>query len=195
MAFGSLLLLPPVASSTATAALAEVDTRAGAFGLDAAVWRPFWSSLIHVIRNCVDHGLYSPEALPAGHVNRVVLSAERRSGAWVVEVADNGRGIDWEGLRRSLARRGLPCETEAELWEGIFVDGVSSRTTVSATSGRGVGMAAVRHEVERRGGRVSLVPGVGTTWRFTFPSADAVALAEAEQAIGPGPAANHQAHA
>jgi two-component system chemotaxis sensor kinase CheA len=156
---------------------AEVESQADELGLDPAAWRPFWGTLIHVIRNCVDHGLYSPETLPEGHVNRVFLSAALTGEALVVEVGDNGRGIDWQGVRRSLALRGLPYETEADLWEGIFVGGVSSRTTVTATSGRGVGMAAVRHEVERRGGRVSLVAGVGTTWRFTFPSAADVAPA------------------
>jgi len=156
---------------------AEYDD--GGVLLDAESWRPFWSSLAHVIRNAVDHGLPESWDAPEGYVPTVRFTTSCSSSGFEVTVSDNGKGINWEALAASLARRGLPHETRADLEAGIFADGVSSRTEVGATSGRGVGMAAVAAIVEEHDGTISIetAQGQGTTFRFRFPLQDGVRAA------------------
>ena len=137
-------------------------------------WARFWSSFVHVIRNAVDHGIDSAEvrlanAKPPGGV--LAFDGRVEDGAFVLRVSDDGNGVDWERLRRVAAARGLPCATQGQLEEALFSDGVSTRTDVTDISGRGVGLAAVKAETLRLGGRISLESrrGVGTTLRFVFP--------------------------
>jgi len=135
---------------------------------------PFWDALIHVVRNAIDHGIEAPEQRTASGkpaAGSVHLSAERLHDELVVTVADDGNGIDWNAMRESAKKRGLPHETEADLVAAVFTDGVSTRDTVTQTSGRGVGMAAVKSTCEALGGDVALHsrPGLGTTFTFRLP--------------------------
>jgi two-component system chemotaxis sensor kinase CheA len=134
-------------------------------------WRGVWSSLVHVIRNAVDHGVDAPEEREAAHKSpRMTLSLRtyEESDTVVVEVRDDGRGIDREALRRRAEAKGIMGDDNALL----FTDGLSSRDEVSQVSGRGVGMSAVRAACEELGGRVEVhsAPGAGTLVRVAIPA-------------------------
>jgi HPt (histidine-containing phosphotransfer) domain-containing protein/two-component sensor histidine kinase len=142
--------------------------------LDPEAWAPFWSSMAHVVRNAVDHGL-EPQAerttLGKG-TGRIGLRASTEGDDTIIVVSDDGRGIAWEALRATLVARGLPATTPEDLVRGIFVDGVTTRDRASETSGRGVGMAAVESTLQRMGGRLAVdsAPGRGTSWTFAVPN-------------------------
>lgn len=142
--------------------------------LNPASWSGFWSSFIHVVRNSVDHGLEVPEEReevgkgPGSLTLRTAVEGER----FVVSIRDDGRGIDWEKIRAKAAGAGLPAQTQADLVDALFADGVSSRDEVSETSGRGVGMGAVKASVVAMGGQIEVdsTPGQGTVFRFSVPA-------------------------
>lgn len=137
-------------------------------------WGPFWAALTHVVRNAVDHGIETEEErgrAGKSEASQLSLSATRVDSEIVVEIADNGRGIDWTRIADRAHARGLSTETQADLVDALFADGVSSRTEVTSTSGRGIGLGAARGACERLGGFVTLKTdvGVGTVFRFHLP--------------------------
>jgi signal transduction histidine kinase/HAMP domain-containing protein len=134
-------------------------------------WRHLWSALVHLVRNAVEHGGETPaERAATGKLARaqLTLTAAESAEAIVITIGDDGKGIDWERLRERAARLGLPNGTRADLIHLMFRDGVSTRDSVSETSGRGVGLAVVRQEVERLGGRISVESSPGHGTRFTI---------------------------
>lgn len=136
--------------------------------------RRFWSSLIHAIRNAVDHGIEPPEQrLEKGKpaIAKLELTTRQFNGHFEIEISDDGAGIDWERVRKIARERGLPHATESELIEALFCDGVSTREVATDISGRGVGLSAVRSECENVGGTVSVEsrPEIGTRFVFRFP--------------------------
>lgn len=140
---------------------------------DAKRWAPFWSDLVHVVRNAVDHGLETAEEREAlGKTGATIrLKAALESADLVVSIADNGRGVAFDSIREKAIRLGLPHTTHDDIVAAMFADGVSTAKSVSDLSGRGVGMAVVRSRVESMGGKILLdsVLGAGTTWTFRFP--------------------------
>ena len=141
-----------------------------------AALRAFWPAVIHLLRNAVDHGIedgivrVSKNKPPVGSIT---ITAVRRDDSFVLEVADDGSGIDWETLRQRATAQGLPHHSEADLVEALFADGVTTRTEATDVSGRGVGMAAVRAAVREQHGRIDVksVAGSGTRFTVTFPIA------------------------
>ncbi len=136
--------------------------------------------LVHMLRNAVDHGLEAPaDRLAQGKpaVGTIRLAAVQRGGAVEIELDDDGRGLDPARLRDSAVQKGLlSAEQAADLddraaLELIFLPGFSTRTTVSETSGRGVGMDVVRQNVERLHGHVGIAsrPGRGTRFTISVP--------------------------
>ena len=99
--------------------------------------------------------------------------AVRRGADLVIEVKDDGQGIDWDRLAQKARAAGLPADTRADLERALFTDGISSRDEVSDTSGRGIGMGAVQAACQSLGGTIELesVMGGGTTFRFCLPNA------------------------
>ena len=140
---------------------------------------PFWSGLVHVVRNAVDHGIEEPEARvaagkpPQGEVRLVV---RREGDRFEVCIRDDGRGVDWQAVARRAASFGVPFETRVALERALFAEGLSTRDEVSETSGRGVGLGAVLATVEALQGAVAVEsdPGRGTTFRFVFPTKSAL---------------------
>ncbi len=138
--------------------------------LDPAKWSSFWSSFVHVVRNAVDHGLEELDERGAKTAT-IALSTAVDGGEFVVEIADNGRGIDWQAVAEKAKSCDLPTHTQEDLIEALFRDGISTRREASLFSGRGVGMGTVRSECLDRGGRIDVDanPGGGTRVRFSFP--------------------------
>lgn len=154
----------------------------GAMRLDRVLWAPLWAAFVHAVRNAVDHGIESPEErVAAGKTSPPTLRLSSRATAdnVVIELADDGRGVDWDVVSTLAAARGLPCDTEEDLHDALFFEGLSTRDEVSETSGRGVGLAALRGVCEGFGGvvRVRSVRGRGTTLTVTVPLTRCIARA------------------
>jgi len=153
----------------------HVEVADGGVRLDARRWAGFWGSFIHAVRNAVDHGIETPEVrVAAGKPaeGRVALRAYEESDRIVVEIADDGRGIDWDALADRARALGLPAQTHEDLRAALFAEGVSTAASVTEVSGRGIGMGALLEGTRALGGDVAVhsVPGEGTTLRFTFPA-------------------------
>ena len=136
--------------------------------------RRFWSAMIHVIANAIDHGIESPEQrLQLGKPSpaKLELVTRRVDGKLEIEVSDDGSGIDWELVRKVARERGLPSQNDVDLIAAIFEGGVSTREFATEVSGRGVGLSAVRRECEDAGGHVHVESqtGKGTRFLFQFP--------------------------
>ncbi|WP_404375814.1 chemotaxis protein CheW [Vreelandella aquamarina] len=142
--------------------------------------------LIHLVRNSLDHALESPaERLAAGKPEKgmIKLRAQALDDQVLIEVMDDGRGIDVDKLKQKAYQRGLLDEqkletiTHQEALQLIFAAGLSTAEKVSDISGRGVGMDAVRTAVAASGGQISVAsePGEGTTIRILLPLSMAVA--------------------
>lgn len=154
----------------------RVEISHGGLRLPPGPWAPFWSILSHVLNNAVDHGVEGDDerrSLGKSVPANVSLSARMHDGEVVIDVKDDGRGIDWERVRELAAQRGLPSQSQRELEQALFSDGFSLKYKVSETSGRGVGLAAVKNVVTAMGGKIELTSKQkeGTTWRFRFPLA------------------------
>jgi two-component system chemotaxis sensor kinase CheA len=137
------------------------------------VWSPFWAAMSHVVRNAVDHGLEPPEERAAKHKGEghLVFRASTKGQETIVRVSDDGRGIDWEALRAKALAAKMPAATREDLVNVMLTDGISTRKERTTTSGRGVGMAAVKKVVQRMGGTLAVesTADKGTTWTFTIP--------------------------
>lgn len=152
----------------------RVTTRDEDLRIEAANWAEFWSSFIHVVRNAIDHGLESPaERIAAGKPAQgtIELVTEVFGDQFQIVIRDDGRGIDWRRVSELAAAKGLPAATQSDLCDALFCDGLSTAATVTATSGRGIGMMAVKSSCERLGGKITVDSQslVGTTIRFRFP--------------------------
>jgi HPt (histidine-containing phosphotransfer) domain-containing protein len=151
----------------------RVITDGGGLRLPARRWAAFWGAFVHLLRNAVDHGLEQGEARQkAGKsVAGTLTLTARTEGQLLIEVRDDGGGISWDALKLRAERVGLATNDDAALVEALFADGVSTATNVSAVSGRGVGLGAVREAALGLGGSVEVesVAGVGTAFRFRFP--------------------------
>ena len=155
----------------------EIDTvvDAGRIRLSREALAPLWSSFSHVVRNAVDHGLETGAArVAAGKPERgtLALRVMRSADEIVIEVADDGRGIDWAEVAARARLAGLRHETPAELTSALFHEGLTTRDEATDTSGRGVGLGAVRGACEALGGRIAVtsVEGHGTTVRLCLPA-------------------------
>jgi two-component system chemotaxis sensor kinase CheA len=149
--------------------------------VDRAVLDHLDDSLLHLVRNAIDHGLETEaERSAAGKdpVGTLRLHASRVAGRLQLRLEEDGRGIDVEKVRRRAIERGLLLEMVAEdlpagrILEFIFEPGISTRDSVSDISGRGVGLDAVKRQVEALGGTIAVESeaGKGTTFLLDLPS-------------------------
>ena len=152
----------------------QVTTECNRLRIPADHLQRFWMSMVHTVRNAIDHGIEPPEErvrLGKSETASLQLTTRQVGSCYEIEVVDDGRGIDWERLRQVGVKRGLRCETEADLVEALFSDGVTTRSKATEVSGRGIGLSAVRNECERAGGCVQVYSraGAGTRFVFQFP--------------------------
>ncbi len=153
----------------------EVITQSNGVRLDRRRWAAFWSSLVHLLRNALDHGIEAPEERERagkGRAGRLALVAKEAGDRIVIEVSDDGRGIDWERVRAVATSRGLPTATDHDLIAALFGGGLSTKSEATIYSGRGAGLSACDWACHELGGTltVSSVSGRGTTFRFSIPS-------------------------
>ncbi len=179
--------LPRVARKVAEGLGKRVDVQliGAELELDRSILDRLNEPLLHIVRNAVDHGLETVEArIQAGksEIGQLVIEARREKNSIVIEVSDDGAGIDLDSVRDRAIEHGilhprlaedLPPEEIAAL---IFRPGLSTAENVSAVSGRGVGMDAVKATIEALGGKVDLITtrGRGTTTQLEVPITAAV---------------------
>ncbi|NLH80420.1 MAG: hybrid sensor histidine kinase/response regulator [Phyllobacteriaceae bacterium] len=148
--------------------------------LDRQVLELIKDPLTHMVRNSADHGLETPEARrAAGKPEKGVirLSAYHEGGHIIIEISDDGRGLDMEKIRQKIVDNGLASEfelekmSEAQIYKYVFAPGFSTATKVTNVSGRGVGMDVVKTNIDAIGGTVDLksVAGKGTTFVIKIP--------------------------
>ena len=151
----------------------DVQVVADGLRLDPDRWTPLWSTLIHLVRNAVDHGIEPSEhrlavGKPGGGSLR--LSARGLESGFLLVIEDDGRGVDWDSVRRLCEERGLPSRSRADLVNALISAGFSTRAEVTDTSGRGIGLAAVASLIRDLGAELAVdsEPGTGTRWTLTF---------------------------
>jgi len=146
--------------------------------LDKNVIDRLTDPLIHLIRNAIDHGIESREERIAARKpprGRLAIRAEHASGNVVIEIEDDGKGLNLDHIYEKALRRGLVPEgarpSDRELRELIFAAGLTTAQSVSDVSGRGVGMDVVRSAISDLRGRIDVesTPGRGSTFRVTLP--------------------------
>lgn len=146
--------------------------------VDKTVIERLADPLTHMIRNAVDHGLESPEKrIKSGKAREghVTLTAQHRSGRIVIEVADDGAGIDRERVKEKAIEKGLiPADaqlSDTDIDNLLFLPGFSTASEISKLSGRGVGMDVVRSSIQSLGGRITITSkeGKGTTFSISLP--------------------------
>lgn len=146
--------------------------------LDKNVLENINDPLVHLIRNSVDHGIESTEKRLANGksaAGNIELKAYHRSGKLVIEVIDDGGGLDAEFLRKKAIEKGIITEaevlSESECHKLIFRAGFSTKEKITEVSGRGVGMDVVKTNIERLGGEIQVESTLnkGTVFRIVLP--------------------------
>ncbi len=165
-------------ASNATRKDVRLVTEGESTEVDKIVIERLSDPLTHMIRNAVDHGLESREKREAAGKPRegvVRLSAMHRSGRVIIEVSDDGAGINRPRVRQIAIEKGLISAdeqlTDGEIDNLLFMPGFSTASEVSNLSGRGVGMDVVKKSIQALGGRVSIVsvPGQGSSFIISLP--------------------------
>ncbi len=156
----------------------ELTTNGAETELDKTVIERMGDPLVHIIRNCIDHGIELPAARTAAGKPRrgtIHLSAIHSGAHVMIRVKDDGAGLDSEAIRAKAIEKGLiqtdaPL-TEKELWELILAPGFSTAKQVSGVSGRGVGMDVVKKAVDALRGSLDIasIKGRGTTITLKLP--------------------------
>src|SRR5437773_2471737 len=163
------------AAARAAGKSVRFETRGEAVELDTAIIEQIVDPLLHLVQNTITHGIEAPDerrACGKEAAGTVTLSAAHEGGAVLVEVADDGRGIDPDLVRRRAVAQGfVPADAELDddqTLDLIFLPGFSTASAVTTAAGRGVGMDVVRTNVRRLNGDVEVRSVVGEGTRFTL---------------------------
>ncbi len=152
-------------------------TKGQATELDKSLIERIIDPLTHLVRNSLDHGIEMPEVRQAQGKDpegTLTLSAQHNGGQIVIDVIDDGAGLNRERILKKAISQGFPVSDatpDEELWQLIFAPGFSTAEKVTDISGRGVGMDVVRRNIQGMGGHVQLSSraGQGTTTRIVLP--------------------------
>ncbi|MES2901766.1 MAG: chemotaxis protein CheA [Pseudomonadota bacterium] len=152
-------------------------THGAATELDKGLIERIVDPLTHLVRNSIDHGIEMPEARQAAgktDTGRLFLSAGHQGGNIVIEVSDDGAGLNRERILQTAAQNGLAVSesmSDSEVWQLIFAPGFSTAETITDVSGRGVGMDVVKRNISAMGGSVDIrsAKGFGTTISISLP--------------------------
>ena len=158
----------------------ELETSGGDVELDRSIIESLADPMTHMLRNALDHGLEDPKGravLGKAETGRVIVRAYHERGRVVIEVEDDGRGIDPERVKESAVARGAISREQAaalshkDAIQLVFQPGLSTAREISDFSGRGVGMDVVRTNIQNLGGQIDVVTaiGEGTNLRIHLP--------------------------
>jgi two-component system chemotaxis sensor kinase CheA len=170
---------PRMVRDLATKLGKKVDfiTNGAATELDKGLIERIVDPLTHLVRNSIDHGIEMPAArLAAGktEAGRLFLSAGHQGGNIVIEVSDDGGGLNRERILEKAAQNGIAVSdtmTDSEVWQLIFAPGFSTAEEITDVSGRGVGMDVVKRNITAMGGTTEIrsAKGFGTTISISLP--------------------------
>lgn len=152
-------------------------TNGAATELDKGLIERIVDPLTHLVRNSIDHGVELPAARVAAgktEAGRLFLSASHQGGNIIIEVSDDGAGLNRERILAKAAQQGMDVSesmSDAEVWQLIFAPGFSTAEAVTDVSGRGVGMDVVKRNISAMGGVVDIrsAKGFGTTISISLP--------------------------
>ncbi|SDZ68025.1 CheA signal transduction histidine kinase [Variovorax sp. YR266] len=155
----------------------RLDTYGKETELDKGLIERIVDPLTHLVRNSLDHGIETPEVrLAKGKdaTGQLLLSAQHHGGNIVIEVSDDGGGLNRERILAKAMQQGMPVSEsmpDEEVWQLIFAPGFSTAEQVTDISGRGVGMDVVKRNIQEMGGHVEIHSrgGQGTTTRIVLP--------------------------
>ncbi|PBI95935.1 Chemotaxis protein CheA [Variovorax boronicumulans] len=155
----------------------RLDTYGKETELDKGLIERIVDPLTHLVRNSLDHGIEAPEVrLAKGKdaTGQLLLSAQHHGGNIVIEVSDDGAGLNRERILDKARQQGLPVNDampDEEVWQLIFAPGFSTAEQVTDISGRGVGMDVVKRNIQEMGGHVEIHSrgGQGTSTRIVLP--------------------------
>ncbi len=155
----------------------ELVTEGESTELDKSLTERIIDPLTHLVRNSLDHGIEPPDVRQAAgkpRTGKLVLSAKHQGGNIIIEVIDDGAGLNRDRLLAKARESGLPVSdamSDDEVWQLIFAPGFSTAKEVTDVSGRGVGMDVVKRNIQGMGGHVQIMsrPGEGTTIRIVLP--------------------------
>ena len=155
----------------------ELVTEGKSTELDKGLTERIIDPLTHLVRNSLDHGIETPdrrEAAGKARTGQLTLSAQHQGGNILIEVIDDGGGLNREKILEKARYNGLAVSdsmSDDEVWQLIFAPGFSTAEAVSDVSGRGVGMDVVKRNIQAMGGHVEILskPGHGTTTRIVLP--------------------------
>ena len=173
----------------------ELEMQGAETELDRQVLDLIKDPLTHMVRNSADHGLETPEQRRAAgkpEGGRIRLSAYHEGGHIIIQISDDGRGLDTARIKAKAIAQGLVSETEAEklseaqVHKFIFAPGFSTATKVTNVSGRGVGMDVVRNNIDQIGGTIDVksVAGAGLSFTIKIPLTLAIVAALIVEAGG-----------
>jgi two-component system, chemotaxis family, sensor kinase CheA len=170
---------PRMVRDLATKLGKKVDfvTHGAATELDKGLIERIVDPLTHLVRNSIDHGIETPAVRTAagkGETGRLSLSASHQGGNIIIEVSDDGGGLNRDRILAKAKQNGLPVAdtmTDPEVWQLIFAPGFSTAEVVTDVSGRGVGMDVVKRNITAMGGVVDIhsSKGFGTTISISLP--------------------------
>jgi two-component system chemotaxis sensor kinase CheA len=155
----------------------EFVTHGAATELDKGLIERIVDPLTHLVRNSIDHGIESPAARLAagkGEIGRLSLGASHQGGNIIIEVSDDGGGLNRDRILAKAKENGLPVAenmSDGDVWQLIFAPGFSTAEVVTDVSGRGVGMDVVKRNITSMGGVIDInsAKGFGTTITISLP--------------------------
>lgn len=158
----------------------RLEMEGGSTELDKNLIEAIKDPLTHLVRNAVDHGIESPgDRLKAGKPTegKLALRARHESGQVIIELQDDGKGMDPDSIRSKVVERGIATrdfvdrQKDQDVFAYVFLPGFSTARAVTQVSGRGIGMDVVKTNIESLGGGIDIdsLPGKGTTVRLRIP--------------------------
>jgi len=161
--------------------LNEIQVKGENTEIDEVRLKPLFKSWTHIFRNILDHGIESPDVrVKKGkdELGTITVSAEKSTDSLLFTITDDGRGLDPDEIAKKAVKRGLISKKESntlkkqEVLNLIFRDGFSTKKKTTEISGRGIGLASVKREVEKLDGKINVdsIPGYSTTFTMKIPN-------------------------